>query len=74
MGKEPYGVMVVADGAGLLKSAYRKFKIKPEGIKTNDDYAMMAQVKTEILDNFLKGIQEDKLNVRGLVFVGVMVQ
>jgi phosphoribosylamine---glycine ligase len=37
------------------------------------DDAMMAQVKTEILDNFLKGIQEDKLNFHGLVFVGVMV-
>jgi len=37
------------------------------------DDAMMAQVKTEILDNFLKGIQEEKLNFHGLVFVGVMV-
>ena len=37
------------------------------------DDTMMAQVKTEILDNFLTGIQEDKLNFHGLVFVGVMV-
>ena len=37
------------------------------------DDAMMAQIKTEILDNFLTGIQEDNLNFHGLVFVGVMV-
>ena len=34
---------------------------------------VMAQIQTEILDNFLKGVQEDKLNFRGLIFVGVMV-
>ena len=37
------------------------------------DDAMMARIKTEILDNFLKGIQEEKLNFHGLVFVGIMV-
>jgi phosphoribosylamine--glycine ligase len=37
------------------------------------DDAMMAKVKTEILDNFLKGIQGENLNFHGLVFVGVMV-
>jgi phosphoribosylamine---glycine ligase len=37
------------------------------------DDAMMAQIKTEILDNFLAGIQQEKLNFHGLVFVGVMV-
>ncbi|MBQ9788957.1 MAG: phosphoribosylamine--glycine ligase [Lentisphaeria bacterium] len=34
---------------------------------------VMAQIQTEILDNFLRGVQEDKLNFRGLIFVGVMV-
>lgn len=34
---------------------------------------VMAQIQTEILDNFLKGVQSDKLNFRGLIFVGVMV-
>lgn len=37
------------------------------------DDAVMAKVKTEILDNFLKGVQDDGLYFRGLVFVGVMV-
>ncbi len=37
------------------------------------DDALMARVKTEILDNFLTGIQKEKLNFHGLVFVGVMV-
>ena len=34
---------------------------------------VMAQIQTQILDNFLRGVQEDKLNFRGLIFVGVMV-
>jgi phosphoribosylamine--glycine ligase len=37
------------------------------------DDAVMAQVKAEVLDNFLKGIQEEGLFFRGLVFVGIMV-
>ena len=37
------------------------------------DDAMMSTVKTDILDNFLKGIQEENLDFHGLVFVGVMV-
>lgn len=34
---------------------------------------MMAQVKAEILDPFLTGIQQEKLDFRGLLFVGIMV-
>jgi phosphoribosylamine--glycine ligase len=37
------------------------------------DDAMMAQIKTEILDNFLTGIQQENLDFHGLVFVGVMI-
>ena len=37
------------------------------------DEAMMTRVKTEILDNFLTGIQKEKLNFHGLVFIGIMV-
>ncbi|MCP3967021.1 MAG: phosphoribosylamine--glycine ligase [Lentisphaerae bacterium] len=37
------------------------------------DDEIMAQVNSQILDNFLKGIQEDGLDFKGLLFVGVMV-
>ncbi|MDD5598999.1 MAG: phosphoribosylamine--glycine ligase [Victivallaceae bacterium] len=37
------------------------------------DKAMTARVKTEILDNFLRGIQQEKLDFHGLVFIGIMV-
>ncbi|MDD5727247.1 MAG: phosphoribosylamine--glycine ligase [Victivallales bacterium] len=37
------------------------------------DAAMMNRIKTEILDNFLTGIRREKLDFRGLVFVGVMI-
>lgn len=34
---------------------------------------MMATVKAEILDPFLTGIQQEELDFRGLLFVGIMV-
>lgn len=34
---------------------------------------VMAQIKTEILDRFLAGIQAEKLDFRGVIFVGIMV-
>lgn len=34
---------------------------------------IMEVIKKEILNNFLKGIQLEKFNFRGLIFVGVMV-
>lgn len=37
------------------------------------DDAVMAEVKTLILERFLQGIQDDKLNFRGIIFVGIMV-
>jgi phosphoribosylamine--glycine ligase len=37
------------------------------------DEAMTRRIKTEILDNFLRGIQEEKLDFHGLVFIGIMV-
>ncbi|MDD5729242.1 MAG: phosphoribosylamine--glycine ligase [Victivallales bacterium] len=37
------------------------------------DAAMMKRIETEILDNFLRGIRNEKLNFRGLVFIGIMV-
>ncbi|MHB9138105.1 MAG: phosphoribosylamine--glycine ligase [Victivallaceae bacterium] len=34
---------------------------------------VMAVIKRDILDNFLRGVQQEKLYFRGLIFVGVMV-
>jgi phosphoribosylamine--glycine ligase len=34
---------------------------------------VMAVIKLDILDNFLRGVQQEKLYFRGLIFVGVMV-
>ena len=34
---------------------------------------IMAQIKTEILDRFLAGIQAEKIDYRGVIFVGIMV-
>jgi excinuclease ABC subunit C len=43
MGREPYGVMIVAGPAGFMKSAYRKFAIKGP-VQPGDDVAMMREV------------------------------
>lgn len=37
------------------------------------DDAMKERIQTEILDRFLTGIQEENLDYKGLVFVGIMV-
>ncbi|MFA7231614.1 MAG: phosphoribosylamine--glycine ligase [Victivallaceae bacterium] len=37
------------------------------------DAAIMAKVKTEVLDNFLRGIKQEGLDFHGLLFVGIMV-
>ncbi len=44
MGREPYGVMVVATPEGFDKRAYRRFRITDERITPGDDYAMMRAV------------------------------
>jgi excinuclease ABC subunit C len=43
MGREPYGVMIVAGPQGFMKSAYRKFAIKGPA-RPGDDVAMMREV------------------------------
>jgi len=46
-GSEAMGAMIVAGPDGLIKSAYRKFRIRnPEGASAGDDYAMMREVLT----------------------------
>ncbi|MDD4817356.1 MAG: phosphoribosylamine--glycine ligase [Victivallaceae bacterium] len=34
---------------------------------------VMAQIQTEILDNFLRGVKAEKLDFHGVIFVGVMI-
>jgi phosphoribosylamine--glycine ligase len=37
------------------------------------DAQLMEDVKSQVLDNFLKGIQEDNLYFRGIIYAGIMV-
>jgi excinuclease ABC subunit C len=46
--------MVVAGAEGLLKSQYRKFNIKGEGLAPGDDYGMMREVLTRRFRKLLK--------------------
>ena len=43
-GTNAVGAMVVVDENGFAKQQYRKFNIKSQDIKHNDDYAMMNEV------------------------------
>jgi excinuclease ABC subunit C len=46
-GSEAMGAMIVAGPEGLIKNAYRKFRIRnSEGAAAGDDYAMMREVLT----------------------------
>jgi excinuclease ABC subunit C len=56
-GTEAMGAMIVAGPEGLLKSAYRKFRIRNlEGAAGGDDYAMLREVLTR---RFGRAIIED---------------
>ena len=54
-GTKPYGAMIVAGVEGLMKSSYRKFKIKGAPAP-GDDYAMMREV---LRRRFERAMKED---------------
>jgi excinuclease ABC subunit C len=53
MGTNAVGAMIVAGAEGFVKSQYRKFNIKAEGLTPGDDYAMMREVLTRRLKRLL---------------------
>jgi hypothetical protein len=53
MGTNAVGAMIVAGPEGFVKSQYRKFNIKTEGLTPGDDYAMMREVLTRRLKRLL---------------------
>ena len=54
MGTNAVGAMIVAGPEGLLKSQYRKFNIKGEGLTPGDDFGMMKEVLTRRFQRLLK--------------------
>lgn len=55
MGSSAYGVMIVAGREGLVKSAYRRFRIRST-LTVGDDFAMMREVLTR---RFSRAIEEE---------------
>ncbi len=53
MGTNAVGAMIVAGPDGFVKSQYRKFNIKAEGLTPGDDYAMMREVLTRRMKRLL---------------------
>ena len=54
MGTNAVGGMVVAGPDGFIKSQYRKFNIKGEGLTPGDDFGMMKEVLTRRFERLLK--------------------
>ena len=54
MGTNAVGAMVVAGPDGFLKSQYRKFNIRADGITPGDDFGMMREVLTRRFARLLK--------------------
>ena len=62
-GTEAMGAMIVAGPEGLLKGAYRKFRIRNEdGTAPGDDYAMMREVLGR---RFARAVAEDPERTQG---------
>jgi excinuclease ABC subunit C len=53
MGTNAVGAMIVAGPEGFVKSQYRKFNIRTEGLTPGDDYAMMREVLTRRMKRLL---------------------
>ena len=53
-GTNAVGGMIVAGAEGFLKSQYRKFNIKGEGLTPGDDFGMMKEVLTRRFERLLK--------------------
>jgi excinuclease ABC subunit C len=64
MGANAVGAMIVAGPDGFVKSQYRKFNIKTEGLTPGDDYAMMREVLTRRMKRLLLDEAEAPTGVR----------
>jgi excinuclease ABC subunit C len=64
MGTNAVGAMIVAGPDGFVKSQYRKFNIKTEGLTPGDDYAMMREVLTRRMKRLLLDEAEAPTGVR----------
>ncbi len=53
-GSDAVGAMIVAGREGFIKSQYRKFNIRGEGITAGDDFGMMKEVLTRRFERLLK--------------------
>ncbi|MDP2739564.1 MAG: excinuclease ABC subunit UvrC [Pseudorhodobacter sp.] len=60
MGTNAVGGMIVAGAEGFLKSQYRKFNIRGEGLTPGDDFGMMKEVLTRRFERLLKEDPERK--------------
>ena len=59
-GTNAVGAMIVAGPDGFVKSQYRKFNIKSEGLTPGDDYAMMREVLQRRFKRLLAPSDGDK--------------
>jgi len=53
-GSDAVGAMIVAGREGFLKSQYRKFNIRGDGITAGDDFGMMKEMLTRRFERLLK--------------------
>jgi excinuclease ABC subunit C len=63
-GTNAVGAMIVAGPDGFIKSQYRKFNIKSEGLTPGDDYAMMREVLQRRFKRLLAPPEGDAAKVK----------